>query len=281
MLAIVGGTGLYDIEGLETVAEESIDTPFGRPSAPVRKLRLGDREILFLPRHGRGHALLPHEINYRANVFALKKAGARMLVGFSAVGSLREELSPGDFAIPSQYFDMTKGRREHTFFGNGIAAHVSTAHPTSVQLSDWIADTAREVNISVHRESTYACVDGPRLGTRAESFFLRNAACDVVGMTNVPEVFLAREAQLAYASVCMVTDYDCWHDDVAQHVTVQQVIERYGETLIQANDLLKRLLATPLPDIDEAYRRALATAVLTPDSALDADQLDLLAILRA
>ena len=281
MLAIVGGTGLYDVEGLETVAEESIDTPFGRPSAPVRKLRLGDREILFLPRHGRGHALLPHEINYRANVFALKKAGARMLVGFSAVGSLREELSPGDFAIPSQYFDFTRGRREHTFFGNGVAAHVSSAYPTSAQLSDWIGRVAGESGLSIHRDLTYACVDGPRLGTRAESFFLRNAACDVVGMTNVPEVFLAREAQLAYASVCMVTDYDCWHDDVAQHVTVQQVIERYGETLIQANDLLKRLLATPLPDIDEAYRRALATAVLTPDSALDADQLDLLAILRA
>ena len=219
MLAIIGGTGLYDIDGLETVSEETIETPFGSPSAPVKRLRLGEREILFLPRHGAGHSFLPHEINYRANIFALKKAGARMLVGFSAVGSLREEIAPGDFAIPSQYLDLTKGKRENTFFGNGIAAHVSTAVPTCPDLSGWIKQVAQENAIKLHMDKTYACVEGPRLGTKAESFFMRGAGCDLVGMTNVPEVFLAREAQLSYATLCIATDYDCWMEDPSQHVT--------------------------------------------------------------
>jgi len=281
MLAIIGGTGLYDIEGVEVISETEIDTPFGKPSAPVRTLKAGNREFLFLPRHGAGHAFLPHEINYRANIFALKKAGAKMLLGFSAVGSLQEEIAPGDFSIPSQYLDLTKGKREYTFFGNGIAAHVSTAIPTCPDLSGWVAKTAQENDIPLHIDKTYACVEGPRLGTKAESFFMRGAGCDLVGMTNVPEVFLAREAQLSYATICIATDYDCWMEDPEHHVTVQAVIERFGTSLSKAKKLLMKLLEAPLPEVDETYRQALAMAVLTPDSALNTEQLAMMEVLRS
>ncbi|MEM7215281.1 MAG: S-methyl-5'-thioadenosine phosphorylase [Pseudomonadota bacterium] len=281
MLAIIGGTGLYNIEGLEIVSETEVETPFGRPSAPVKKMRLGDREILFLPRHGTGHSYLPHEINYRANIFALKQSGARMVIGFSAVGSLRQAIAPGDFSIPSQYLDLTKGKRDYTFFGNGIAAHVSTAVPTCPDLSGWIKQTAQENSVKLHMDKIYACVEGPRLGTKAESFFMRGAGCDLVGMTNVPEVFLAREAQLSYATICIATDYDCWLDDPEQHVTVQAVIERFGQSLEKAKTLLIALLKAPLPVVDESYRRSLDMAILTPDSALGSEQLAMLEVLRA
>ncbi|MEM7289117.1 MAG: S-methyl-5'-thioadenosine phosphorylase [Pseudomonadota bacterium] len=281
MLASIGGTGLYIFDQFETVSEHEIETPFGKPSAPIKTMRLGDREILFLPRHGSGHAYLPHEINYRANIFALKKAGANMLVGFSAVGSLREEIAPGDFSIPSQYLDLTKGKRDYTFFGNGIAAHVSTAVPTCPDLSGWISQVAQANSITLHMDKTYACVEGPRLGTKAESFFMRGAGCDLVGMTNVPEVFLAREAQLSYATVCIATDYDCWLDDPSQHVTVQAVIERFGASLEKAKALLVAMLEAPAPEVDQEYRKSLAMSVLTPDDALNADQRAMLDVLRA
>ena len=280
MLAIIGGTGLYAIDGLETVSETDVDTPFGKPSAPLKTMRMGEQEVLFLPRHGAGHAYLPHEINYRANIYALKQAGARMVIGVSAVGSLREEIAPGDFSIPSQYLDLTKGRRVQTFFGNGIAAHVSTAFPTCSDLTSWIAHHAAKLDIVVHTDKTYACVEGPRLGTKAESFFMRGAGCDLVGMTNVPEVFLAREAQLCYATICIATDYDCWLDDPDQHVTVQAVIERFGASLERAKSLLHALLQSPLPKIDEGYRKALTMAVLTPEDALSTEQKSMLDVLR-
>lgn len=281
MLAVIGGTGFYNIDGLETVREIEVDTPFGRPTSPVKVMRLDDREVLFLPRHGSGHAFLPHEINYRANIFALKKSGARMIVGFSAVGSLRKEIAPGDFSIPAQYLDLTKGKREYSFFGDGLAAHVSTAVPTCPDLSGWIKQVAQENAIKLHMEKTYACVEGPRLGTKAESFFMRGAGCDLVGMTNVPEVFLAREAQLSYATICIATDYDCWLDDPEQHVTVQAVIERFGASLEKAKELLLALLRSPLPEVDEEYRQSLAMAILTPDSAMTSSQRAMLDVLRA
>ena len=280
MLAIIGGTGLYEVDGLETVSQEKIDTPFGKPSALVTRARLGKQEVLFMPRHGDGHKFLPHEINYKANIFALKKAGARQVVGFSAVGSLREEIAPGDFSIPSQYFDWTRGKRDYTFFGNGIAAHVSTAVPTCPQLSAWIGNCADRVGTKLHQDKTYACVEGPRLGTKSESDFLRMSGCDLVGMTNVPEVFLAREAQLCYATVCIATDYDCWLDDPNQHVTVAAVIERFGQSLQKAQDLLLEMLGSEIPAPDEEYRQALKMAVLTPDSAINPDQLEMLNLLR-
>lgn len=281
MLAIIGGTGLYELPGLQAGGTLGEGTPFGEPSAPIVRGRLGGHELLFLARHGPGHRRLPHEVNYRANVYALKRAGATMVVGFSAVGSLAAAVRPGDLALPTQYFDWTRGRRVNSFFGDGVAAHVSTAEPVSAALVDWIAAQAGALAIPIHRDLAYACVEGPRLGTRAESRFLRGAAgCQLVGMTNVPEVFLAREAQLAYASVCIVTDYDCWMDDPAQHASVQAILQRYAASLAQARRLLDALLAGPLPEPEPAIRGALRDAMITPDDALDPAQRAWLEVLR-
>lgn len=280
MLAIIGGTGLYDLPGLQIEERISATTPFGEPSGEVLRGRLHGQPLLFLARHGAGHRLLPHEVNYRANIFALKRAGATMLLGFSAVGSLAERVKPGDLAIPEQYFDWTRGTRERTFFGNGVAAHVSTAKPVSAALVEAAQAAASRLGITLHRGLTYACVEGPRLGTQAESHFLRQANCHLVGMTNVPEVFLAREAQIAYATVGIVTDYDCWLDDPTQHVSVSAIFELYGQSLAKARRLLDTLLATPLPTPEPEIRSALATAMLTPDTALTARQRDWMDVLR-
>ena len=271
-LAIIGGTGLYDLQGLDIEARLADGTPFGAPSGEILKGRLHGTPVLFLARHGAGHRLLPHEVNYRANVFALKRAGATMLLGFSAVGSLALEVAPGALAVPEQYFDWTRGQRERSFFGGGVAAHVSTARPVSAALVAAVQAAAERARIPLHRGLTYACVEGPRLGTQAESHFLRQAGCHLVGMTNVPEVFLAREAQLAYATVGLVTDYDCWLDDPAQHVSVGAIFERYGQTLAAARQVLDELLRAPLPDPEPEIRHALATALLTPDAALSVVQ---------
>ena len=281
MLAIIGGTGLYELPGLEIAERITADTPFGAPSGDILHGRLHDHDLLFLARHGAGHRLLPHEVNYRANVFALKRAGARMLLGFSAVGSLSIDLPPGALVMPEQYFDWTRGTRERSFFGGGVAAHVSTARPVSAALVDAVRSAGERVGLSVHRGRTYACVDGPRLGTQAESHFLRQVGCHLVGMTNVPEAFLAREAQMAYATVGLVTDYDCWLDDPAQHVSVAAIFERYGQTLSNARHLLDEFLRQPLPQPESEIRSALLTALLTPQSALSDEQRAWLEVLQA
>ena len=280
MLAIVGGSGLYDLPGLTDTAWVTLDTPWGAPSDQIFRGRLGGAQLAFLPRHGRGHRIPPSEVNYRANVFALKRAGATMLLGFSAVGSLAEEVAPGDLAMPSQYFDWTRGQRERTFFGSGVAAHVSTAEPVSTALVNAVAASAKALGITLHRDLTYACVEGPRLGTRAESHFLRQAGCQLVGMTNVPEVFLAREAQLAYATVGIVTDYDCWMEDPARHVSVAGIFELYGQSLGKARRVLDHLLAHALPEPEASIRSALQSAMLSSDDALSASQREWLAVLR-
>lgn len=280
MLAIIGGTGLYDLPGLQIHERLAGETPFGTPSGEILRGRLHAAEVLFLARHGAGHRLLPHEVNYRANVYALKRAGATMLLGFSAVGSLALEVAPGTLAMPEQYVDWTRGARERSFFGRGVAAHVSTARPVSAALVGAVAAAAARTGAPLCRGLTYACVEGPRLGTQAESHLLRQLGCHLVGMTNVPEVFLAREAQLAYATVGLVTDYDCWLDDPAQHVSVGAIFERYGHTLALARGVLDELLRAPLPQPEADSRQALATALLTPDSALSAEQAAWLSVLR-
>ena len=281
MLAIIGGTGIYKIDGLDVIDELTVETPFGDPSAPIVVAKYLNKELLFLPRHGTQHQLLPHEINYRANIFALKKLGAKQVLGFSATGSLREDIHPGEFAIPAQYFDFIKGNREKTFFGEGVSAHISTAEPTCPDLTQWVARQAKEMGITLHTGKTYACVDGPRLGTKAESHFLRMAGCDLVGMTNVPEVFLAREAQMNYATIGMVTDYDCWMEDPQHHVSVSTVISRYGESLQKAQLLLLALLATELPPINAKTRESLTGALLTPEAAIPESKRELLKVLKA
>jgi 5'-methylthioadenosine phosphorylase len=280
MLAIIGGTGLYDLTGLHIDARHTAQTPFGAASGEVLQGTLYGVPVLFLSRHGSGHRLLPHEVNYRANIFALKRAGATQLLGFSAVGSLHIDVAPGDLAIPEQYLDWTRGQRERTFFGGGVAAHVSTAKPVSAALVDAAILSAAAQGIRMHRGLTYACVDGPRLGTQAESHVLRQMGCQLVGMTNAPEVFLAREAQMAYATIGIVTDYDCWLEDPAQHVSVAGIFELYGKSLAAARSVLDGILRSGVPEPDPAARTALSTAMLTPDSALTAPQREWMQVLQ-
>lgn len=282
MLAIIGGSGLYQLDELSIENEHVMETPFGQPSGPIIQGSYQGRSVLFLARHGLNHQLLPHEVNYRANIFALKSLGARRVLGISAAGSLREDLKPGDLAIATQYFDHTRGKRAYSFFGNGVAAHVSTAHPVCAGLAADIQNAAARIDQPLHQNKTYACVEGPRLGTRAESFFLRDSAkCDLVGMTNVPEVFLAREAQMAYGTICLVTDFDCWMDDPSQHVSVEKFFATYQGAMTNAKAILPELLRAPFTDTPTEVREALAGSVLTPDEALTDEQRQWLSVLRA
>jgi 5'-methylthioadenosine phosphorylase len=272
MIGIIGGTGLYRMEGLEVTRSAEVDTPFGRPSGPVMLGRLAGRDIAFLPRHGLHHDLLPSEINFRANIWALKSVGVRTIIGVSAVGSLREEIRPGDLALPSQYLDFTKGLRPASFFGKGLVAHVSTAHPTCAHTAALIARVAESIGLPIHRDRTYACVEGPRLGTRAESFWLRGAGADLVGMTNVPEAFLALEAQVGYCVITVATDYDCWLDDTSQHVSAEQVIGQFKESLGRVRRLIAGAVAQYVEDDSRPCRQALKSAVVTPKEQMTSEQ---------
>jgi 5'-methylthioadenosine phosphorylase len=281
MLAIIGGTGLYRLPGLALESTLPPETPFGSASAPVQQGRMHGQPLLFLPRHGPGHRLLPHEVNYRANVFALKRAGATQVLSVSACGSLDEDLQPGHFALPHQYIDWTRGHRERSFFGRGVAAHVSTAEPVSRALCAAVAAAAARVpGLVLHQGGTYACVEGPRFGTRAESHLLRQWGATLVGMTNVPEAFLAREAQLAYATLAIATDYDCWREDPEEHAHMETILARYAACLDQARALIGHLLAAPLPAPEPAIRQALAGAVMTDEALLDEAQRGWLSVLR-
>ncbi|MGI9307292.1 MAG: MTAP family purine nucleoside phosphorylase [Gammaproteobacteria bacterium] len=281
MLGIIGGSGFYQWDGAQTAAH-NIKTPFGEPSAPVLEFSAeGGRKTLFMPRHGAGHRLLPSEINYRANIWALKKAGARQVVAVSACGSLREEICPGDFIIPAQYFDHTRGGRARTFFGGGLVGHVSSARPACPVLSAALAAAGEAEGFAVHRNKTYACVEGPRLGTRAESFFLRDAAkADIVGMTNVPEAFLALEAQLCYATLAVCTDYDCWMDDPEKHATLREILARFAGSIARARQITAALANNP-PPVNEEHRRAASAAIITPPDAQTPAHQELLEVLLA
>lgn len=280
MLAIIGGTALSALDGLDVKQVCRPATPFGQPSSDILHGRLGKHDVLFLSRHGTHHQFLPHEVNYRANIYALKALGATQIVGISAVGSLSEPITPGTMAIPSQYFDWTRGRRASTFFGDGVAVHVSTANPVSDNLVQWIACHAARLGMALHTGVTYACVEGPRLGTRAESHFLRQAGCHLVGMTNVPEAFLAREAQICYATIGIATDYDCWMDDPAKHVQATEIFGLYRSSLARVQLLLQAMLADERPAEEADIRGALAYAMLTPDSALSDEQRAWISVLR-
>ena len=280
MIGIIGGTGLYKIDGISNVSSRNIDTPFGAPSAEILIGELAGKKIAFLPRHGSNHQILPSEINYRANIWALKSVGVRQIISVSAVGSLREEVHPGDLAMPSQYFDWTRGRRIGSFFGQGLVAHVSTAQPSCATLSKTIQDCSRQADIHIHSSKTYACVEGPRLGTRAESLFLRQAGCDLVGMTNVPEVFLAREAQICYCTIAVATDYDCWLDDPSQHASVEKVIELYGKNIGRVQPLLKKVVERENDHTECSCHSALKFAVMTKESVLSQEQRQIIAFLK-
>lgn len=280
MIGIIGGTGLYKIDGIQNVTSKKVETPFGEPSAEITMGEVSGQRVAFLPRHGAGHQILPSEINFRANIWALKSVGVRRIISVSAVGSLKEEIRPGDLAIPSQYLDWTRGKRAGSFFGAGIVAHVSTAYPTCPVLTQRIASQAEVLGTSVHSGKTYGCVEGPRLGTRAESLFLQQSGCDFVGMTNVPEVFLAREAQLCYCTIAVATDYDCWLDDPNQHASVEKVIELYQKNIGRVQELIKGLVSViEIPSTCEC-RSSLKYAVLTKEEVMSEEQRRTLAFLR-
>lgn len=280
MIGIIGGTGLYKIDGISNISSRAVNTPFGMPSAEILVGELEGKKIAFLPRHGSQHQILPSEINYRANIWALKSVGVRRIISVSAVGSLREEVRPGDLAMPSQYFDWTRGRRIGSFFGDGLVAHVSTAQPSCQILSKKIKESADGIDLDLLTGKTYACVEGPRLGTRAESLFLRQAGCDLVGMTNVPEVFLAREAQICYCTIAVATDYDCWLDDPSQHASVEKVIELYGKNIGRVQTLLKKVVERENDHTECSCHSALKFAVMTKKSVLSQEQRQILAFLK-
>jgi len=281
MLGIVGGTGIANLEDFTVTQEHKVSTPFGRPSAPLFQGKYGEQEVVFLARHGMQHNLLPSEVNYRANIWALKSVGVTQIIGFSAVGSLSPEIHPGDLVIPNQYFDWTRGTRQDSFFGEGLVAHISTAEPICGSLARAIVHAGQQAGEIIHVNKAYACVNGPRLGTKAESHFLRSSArCDVVGMTNVPEAFLAREAQICYCTIAIVTDYDCWMDNPDEHVTVATVIARYGTSLKKAQALLKAMLEKPLALKACSCRTSLQNAVLTPTQHLCEEKKQILSLLK-
>jgi 5'-methylthioadenosine phosphorylase len=281
MLGIIGGSGLYALEELEIIREHDISTPFGKPSAPIVEGKAFNSKALFLPRHGRNHEFLPSEVNFRANIFALKKLGATTILSVSASGSLQEEIKPGDLALASQYFDHTRGKRAASFFGEGVTAHISTAEPTCHVLAADVVKAAKAIGITLHTDKTYACVEGPRLGTKAESYFLRGpAGCDIVGMTNVPEAFLAREAQMGYVTLAIATDYDCWLDDPDAHVSVEAVFAVYFENIGKIKKIVLKLLENGISPTPEKIRTALKGAVMTPDERLKPEQKEWLEILR-
>jgi 5'-methylthioadenosine phosphorylase len=239
-IGIIGGTGLYDIDGFENAQWVSIESAFGEPSDELLIGEFEGHRLVFLPRHGRGHRIPPTEINYRANIEALKRAGVDRVVSFSAVGSLKEEHKPGDFLLVDQFIDRTFAR-EKTFFGTGFVAHVSMADPICSTTQSAVAEAASEIGLTVAVGGTYLVMEGPQFSSRAESELYRSWGCDVIGMTNMPEAKLAREAELAYATVAMVTDYDCWHDD-HENVTTASILEVLKTNTVHAKDLIKALV---------------------------------------
>src|SRR5713226_9805748 len=222
-IGIIGGSGLYQMEGVENPTEQRIETPFGDPSDALIGGQMHGRQIYFLPRHGRGHRLLPHELNHRANIYALRSLNVRWIISVTAVGSLQEKYAPRDVLLPSQFYDRTSLRAAHTFFGEGIAAHIAFAEPISTKLRNLLAESAKSLGVTVHNGGTYVNMDGPAFSTRAESEWNRRNGFDVIAMTNLPEAKLAREAEIALATMAMITDYDCWKVE-EEPVSAQTVI---------------------------------------------------------
>src|SRR5881275_1698879 len=243
-IGIIGGSGLYQVEQLRDATELEIETPFGSPSDALIGGTIAGRQVYFLPRHGRGHRILAHELNHRANIYALRSLNVRWIIAVSAVGSLQEKYKPRDILLPSQFYDRTSSRAHHTFFGEGIVAHVSFAEPISLRLRNLLAESAKKVGVTVHNGGTYVNMDGPAFSTRAESELNRRYGFDVIGMTNLPEAKLAREAEIALATMAMITDYDCWKVE-EEPVTADAV---FGHLLANA-ETAKRLLARVIPEI--------------------------------
>jgi 5'-methylthioadenosine phosphorylase len=276
-LGIIGGSGLYGMDGLRNVHSRTLETPFGAPSDAYVEGKLGNAEVVFLARHGRGHRLMPSEINHRANIFGFKTLGVECIVGVSAVGSLREDRRPRDVVMPDQYFDRTKASREHTFFGRGVVAHVAFAEPVCSDLRRLVHAAASDAaagrahgDAKIHDRGTYVNMEGPAFSTKAESEVYRELGFDIIGMTSLAEAKLCREAEICYAAMCMVTDYDCWHESEAP-VTVEMIVSNLTANAALAHEVLRKL-AAELP----AHRacscgRALENCIITDPAMIPAE----------
>jgi 5'-methylthioadenosine phosphorylase len=264
-IGIIGGSGLYELEGLTDVRWRRVRTPFGDPSDEYCTGTFAGRRVIFLPRHGRGHRLTPTELNYRANIWGLKSLGAEWVVSISAVGSMKEAIRPLDIVVPDQFFDFTR-RRLSSFFGDGIVAHVGMAEPVCGQLAERLDKAARATGATVHRGGTYICIEGPQFSTKAESYTYRAWGMDIIGMTNMPEAKLAREAELCYATLALATDYDVWHE-THEAVTVEAVVANLMKNVATAKDVLRRVIPAIVGPRTCECPRVLEHAVITSPAA--------------
>lgn len=266
-IGVIGGSGLYEMDGIQRKRWINVATPFGRPSDQYLTGRIGDRDVVFLPRHGRGHKILPSELNHRANIYGMKKLGVGHIISVSAVGSLKEEYQPTDVVIIDQFFDRTKRSEDFSFFGNGVVAHVAFADPICKRMQQTLADCAARTVATVHVGGTYVNMEGPAFSTRAEAHFHRKMGWDVIGMTNYGEARCAREAEICYATLAMVTDYDCWHE-AHEAVTVEMVDAYLMKNSAIAQEIIRLATAVLDPEADCTCRHALATAIMTHPKAM-------------
>lgn len=269
MIGVIGGSGLYDMEGLTDVRTERVDTPFGDPSDEYIIGKYNGVSVAFLPRHGKGHRILPSELNFRANIYGFKKLGVSRIISVGAVGSMKEELVPTHIVIPDQFIDRTYRRGENTFFGDGIVGHVSLAEPFCNDLSEILFQSGKEVGVTMHKGGTYICIEGPQFSTRAESFLFRSWGVDVIGMTNVTEVRLAREAEICYATLALVTDYDCWKEE-EEAVTVDAIIAILNKNADNAKKIVRNALARISDERNCPCASALASAMITDPTTIPA-----------
>ena len=261
-VGVIGGSGLYEMEGLEEVRTLSLKTPFGDPSDSYVVGRLEGVKVAFLPRHGKGHRIQPSSLNFRANIYGMKILGVEWIIGVSAVGSMKESIHRGDMVVPSQFIDLTKGR-PNTFFGDGIVCHISFGDPVCPVLSQILSRAGKEAGATVHEGGTYLCIEGPQFSTRAESNLYRTWGVDIIGMTNLPEAKLAREAEICYSTIAFATDYDCWHEQ-AEDVTVGEILKILSQSTKTAKDAIRRALQL-LPEVRECLcATALKHTLVTP-----------------
>lgn len=260
-IGVIGGSGLYEIQGIEGLREVAVSTPFGDPSDLFHVGKLNGVRVAFLPRHGKGHRILPSEINFRANIYAMKKLGARRIISVSAVGSMKEEIAPGDIVIPDQFFDHTK-KRVSTFFGDGIAGHVAMADPVCSDLCGILIKAGKRAGTKIHEGGTYLCIEGPQFSTRAESKIFRSWGVDVIGMTNVTEAKLAREAGICYATLALSTDYDCWHTE-EEDVSADAVLTTLRNNVAKAKEIIRLAVNKEILQGDCGCRDAVKAAILT------------------
>jgi 5'-methylthioadenosine phosphorylase len=275
-IGVIGGSGLYHMKDLEDHETVSLDTPYGKPSDDYHVGTLRGKKVAFLPRHGRGHRLMPTELPFQANIHGFRQLGVEHLVSVSAVGSMKEEIVPGHLVTPDQFIDLSKGRPS-TFFGGGVVGHIPFDKPVCAGLGDILHDCGAEAGASMHRGGTYVCIEGPQFSTRAESLLYRSWGVDIIGMTNMPEARLAREAEMCYATLALATDYDCWHDQ--EEVSVEQILKIISRNVATAQEVIRKMVDRLPEERSCSCSRALENAVLTNPKAVSPEARERLALI--